>query len=561
MDGQLVGASRPREETPCLLRQDRRRGRKVATRNRTIGTARKALWMLAALAPVVGAGAATAGEVPETGQPEKAIPVAETDATAGGLDYSFPEGGLQLYRSREDGERLTVGGEILGRVAHWNWYEGPSGDNEYDYAFQRTRLNLTYTSPSWTVFVQPQYVHFSGVPSDAFKAPPEGPLGMGGLYYIHNDDTEPRDFGFHQGYVQLRSRGDHALSLKLGRFEYSDGLEVLEPSDGKHFNALKKIRLGDRLISPFGWSAFGRSFDGTIGQYDRPNLNVTASFFYPTQGGWEEDIDDTMEDIKIITLTVTGKRGTLIPGMEVAGFYYNYQDDRDVAQRVDNTGRGWAPHGADIDIHMVGGHAVGTYDVGPGTADVLLWGGGQFGNWYDLDHEAYALAAEAGYQVTDVFAKPWVRAGYYVGSGDGNPTDGDHETFFQMAPGTRKYNLLPYCDLMNINDAFVQVILYPTKELMVRTDYHFLRLNDEDDRWYMGSGPTQENRIFGYIGRPTGGDRDLAQELDVMVQYQVSPHCKIIASYSHIFGDDVVHGVYGKDEDADYFSVEVLLNF
>jgi len=322
--------------------------------------------------------------------------------------------------------------------------------------------------------------------------------------------------------------------------------------------------VADRLISPFGWSAFGRSFDGVMAQLDRPKGNLTASFFYPTQGGWENNISTTMDNIDITTLTLTAKRGSFIPGMEIAGFYYKYRDDRDVTQRVDNTPLSLAPapDGVDIDISMIGGHALGVYDLGPGKLDLLLWGGKQFGDWYELDHDAYAVSAEMGYQFVDVFAKPWFRAGYYIGSGDGDPGDGDHETFFQMAPGTRKYNLLPYCDLMNIEDTFVQMITYPIKNMTLRADYHVLSLNNDDDRWYMGSGPTQnDGGIFGYIGRPSHGDSQLAQELDFIMQYKLNPHWSVAGSYSHIFGGDIVDGVYTKDNDADYFSVELQLVF
>jgi len=474
-------------------------------------------------------------------------------------DYSFSKGGFQLEESERTEDRLTLGGETFGRYAYWNWFEGPSHDNEYDYGFQRTRLNLKYTSKYWSAFLQPQHVHMFGVPDDAFKRPPEGPLGMGGLYYIHNNDTEPCDFGLHQAYAALHSPGGRGWLIKGGRFEYSDGLEVLDKTDGKHFNALKKMRVGDRMISPFGWSAFARSFDGVLGQYDHEKVNVTGSFFYPTQGGWEENIHSTIDDIRITTFTLTGKRGTIIPGMELAGFYYNYRDDRDVTQRVDNTGPMFTPGGVDIDIHMFGGHAVGVYDAGPGKIDVLLWGGAQCGEWYELDQQAYAFSAEGGYQFTEVFAKPWLRAGYYVGSGDSDANDGYHETFFQMAPGTRKYNLLPYCDLMNIEDTFVQLITHPTRKLMLRADYHLLRLNEDRDRWYMGSGPTQRRgQIFGYLWRPTGAEDDLAQEIDFMLNYQINPHWSVMASYSHIFGGDVVRGVYGEDDDADYVSIGMM---
>jgi len=475
------------------------------------------------------------------------------------LDYSFSDGGFQLYKSEKTKARLTFGGQIFGRYAYWNWFEGPSHDNEYSYGFQRTRLNLKYSSEHLTAFVQPQYVHMFGVPDDAFKAPPEGPLGMGGLYYVHSHDREPYDFGVHQAYLALHTT-DRSWLLKFGRFEYSDGLEVLQKSDGRHFNALKKMRLGDRMISPFGWSAFGRSFDGVLAQYDHDKFNLTGSFFYPTQGGWEEDINRTIDDIRITTFTLTGKRGSIIPGMELAGFYYNYRDNRDVTQRVDNTGLGASS--VDIDIHMIGGHAVGVYDIGPGKMDILLWGGAQFGDWYELDQKAYAFSAEAGYQFIQVFAKPWLRAGYYVGSGDSNPGDGDHETFFQMAPGTRKYNLLPYCDLMNTEDLFFQLITHPMKKLMLRVDFHILRLNDDNDRWYMGSGPTQRHgQIFGYLGRPSSGQEKLAQELDIILKYDINPHWSIMGSYSHIWGNDVVRGVYSEDDSADYLSIGMIFKF
>jgi len=476
-------------------------------------------------------------------------------------EYDFSKGGFALYQSDDGLERLTFGGTVFGRHAYWNWFEGPSGDNGYNYQFQRTRLHLKYSSTGWTALIEPQYVTMWGVPDDAFKTPPEGPLGMGGLYYYHNDDTTPQDIGIHQAYLLLHPSGN-PLQCKLGRLEYSDGLEVFEKSDGQHFNMLKTMRLGDRMISPFGWSAFGRSFDGGVVQYDNEALNGTASFFYPTQGGWEEDVDTTIDDIGIGTFTLTTKKDAFIRGMEVAGFYYNYQDDRNINQRVDNQPLPKPSKGVDIDIHMVGGHAVGIYAVGPGQVDILFWGGYQFGDWYELDQRAFAFTGEAGYQFTEVYAKPWFRLGYYVGSGDGDPTDGDHETFFQMAPGTRKYNLLPYCDLMNTEDIFLQLITYPAKNLMVRADYHFLQLNEADDLWYMGSGPTQESGdVFGYLGRPTHGNDDLSQEFDLLVNYKLNPHLTLLGSYSHIFGDDVVEGVYTEDSDADYAAVALSFEF
>ena len=130
-----------------------------------------------------------------------------------------------------------------------------------------------------------------------------------------------------------------------------------------------------------------------------------------------------------------------------------------------------------------------------------------------------------------------MRTGYYIGSGDENPNDNEHGTFYQMAPGTRLYNLLPFCDLMNVGDFFVRLIAQPREKLTTCLEYHVWRLENANDRWYMGSGPTQKHGdIFGYIGRPSCGRSDLANELDFLATYNVNPHLKAIACYSRVFG-------------------------
>jgi len=181
--------------------------------------------------------------------------------------YSFSKGGFQLYQSEDESEKLTLGGSVLYRYAYWNWFETNKGNNDYNFSFQRTRLNLKYTSEDMEIFFQPQYVHMFGLPDDAV-ATGKGPFGMGGLYYLHNPEENPYDFGVHQAYFRLSNLFDTKLFFKGGRFEYSDGLEVQDKKDGKKFNILKNMRLADRMISPFGWSAFGRSFDGVVAGWD-----------------------------------------------------------------------------------------------------------------------------------------------------------------------------------------------------------------------------------------------------------------------------------------------------
>ena len=117
-------------------------------------------------------------------------------------------------------------------------------------------------------------------------------------------------------------------------------------------------------------------------------------------------------------------------------------------------------------------------------ADVLLWGGLQTGAWGNQDHRAYGFAAEAGYQLKNVKWQPWLRAGYWRGSGDDDPADGDHKTFFQVLPTPRQYARFPFYNLMNNEDIFAQLILKPTSKLTLRTEAHRLRLSDSADLWY-----------------------------------------------------------------------------
>ncbi len=343
--------------------------------------------------------------------------------------------------------------------------------------------------------------------------------------------------------------------------EYVDGLEALRSSDGKKFNTLKNMRLSDRMISPFDWSAFGRSFDGATGGYQNENLNFTSAFLLPTQGGWEKDFGETIEDIEIQAATLTLAKEFGIPNTESAFFYYRYSDNRTVVQRVDNV-QSFSATGVDLDIQMAGGHLLGLYPAGSVQADLLLWGGLQWGDWYEFNHRAYAFSAEAGFQFTEVLFKPWVRLGYSSGSGDTDSGDKDHETFFQMAPGTRKYQLLPFYDFMNSRDVFTQLILKFRENLLFRMEWHQISLSESEDRWYMGSGPTQESgSVFGYIGRPSGGDRNLASEWDMIADYEINKFFKMIFCYSRVFGKEVIENLYTENDKAQFFSAEVQFKY
>jgi hypothetical protein len=78
----------------------------------------------------------------------------------------------------------------------------------------------------------------------------------------------------------------------------------------------------------------------------------------------------------------------------------------------------------------------------------------------------------------------------------------------------------------------------------------------------MGAGPTQNaGSIFGYIGRPSNGMKDLATVFEIVGSYNFTKHFSANFYYGHAFGSDVVRAVYNGDKSGDFFSIEFKAQF
>lgn len=100
----------------------------------------------------------------------------------------------------------------------------------------------------------------------------------------------------------------------------------------------------------------------------------------------------------------------------------------------------------------------------------------------------WAFDVEGGYQWAGLPLKPWLRGGYFLGSGDDNAADARHETFFQVLPTVRLYAKFPFFNLMNLSDAFAQLIVTPSQAIRVGIDFHHLSLAEAGDLFYAGAG-------------------------------------------------------------------------
>jgi hypothetical protein len=434
-------------------------------------------------------------------------------------------------------KRVSWAVENTTRVEAWHFFTPPPSGGDPTYAFIANRLLITATGtlPRMDILAGMHYVQFGGLPTGAVGP---GMLGTGALYFEHSGDTNSR--GVSLRVLSLRARLPRGLVLQAGRFGYASGAE--SPSGRPKVEAVKRARLGSRLIGQFEWSLYQRSFDGVRADVARRRWHATAAWLRPTQGGFEDETGSSLRDIDVATLTMWLRPGTMAPATDVGLFAQHYDDHRPVTARPDNSGR--SAERADVGVTTFGGAAVGSAAVLSGEVDWLAWGAVQRGSWYELSHQAWSIAIEGGHQWRRGW-QPWVRAGYLYASGDRDATDGRHGTFFPMLPTVRRYALTTAYAPMNLVDGFAELSVRPASRLNARIDVRRLRLAQPTDRWYAGSGATRRTgAYFGYAGRPSGGQTDLGMATHGTVDIALNAHWSISGFVGAMRGGRAVQSLF-----------------
>jgi Alginate export len=405
----------------------------------------------------------------------------------------------------------------------WRFFEPPAGAGNNDYAFAANRLfgSVQRTAPAYDWTAALQYVQFGGLPANA--AGP-GPLGTGAVYYTHAGHTDSRQVYLRYANVRLR-RLLPATSIQIGRMPYSSGGEAA--SGNPKIEAVKLQRVAARVIGEFEWSIYQRAYDGVRIDTAQRRWTGTAFAFHPTQGGFEDAAGLMMPAVTVLGGAATVKSATSSPSAQYQVFVYRYRDTRKVTQRPDNTGL--AAQSIDVGINTFGGNIIIAPPATRGRQwDGLVWVAAQSGSWYELRHRAASVALEAGHQWTAWRWQPWFRAGYLYASGDGNPADNTHGTFFEMLPTVRRYAQTALYSQMNNTDLFAQLLARPRPNINLRFDWHRVGLASSHDGWYFGSGATQQHgSIFGFATRPSFGATHLASIGDGSVDYAIGPHWSV----------------------------------
>jgi hypothetical protein len=454
---------------------------------------------------------------------------------------------------------VSVSGSVRGRIYAWNWFgENPGGDYTYPAVLLRVAVTQPWTSHEWRIEAAVPLI--AGLPDAAVLPPPQGQLGLGASYFAANDnDTSAAGLFPKQAFFRWKTlAGVAGQSLTIGRIEFDDGSEVI-PTDAT-LAALKRDRISQRLLGGFGFSDVGRSIDGALYSRAISKLTITALGGRATQGvfdvnGWPE------LNVGLAYGAVTRQIGSDRNPGEWRAFALGYDDDRPIA-KTDN--RPAAIRTADttpVLIGTYGGHYLQAAATPVGPLDLLAWGVVQTGSWGALAHRAHAVALEGGWRPS-AFTRYgiWLRGGYDSGSGDDDPADETHRTFFQVLPTPRPYARTPFFDLMNNRDSFAEAIARPTRRLMVRSDLHVLRLAEPADLWYVGGGAF-EPETFGYTGRPSNGQTALARLWDISGDYAISRRLAVTFYYGHASGRAVPASIYPGGGDLHFAYFETLLRF
>ena len=439
------------------------------------------------------------------------------------------------------------------RVEAWQWFAAPPYSNTYAYVDSLLRLSLSQTLPHWDWKLELSQPAILDAPDDAISpVSAQGQLGLGATYYASSaDNSYPAAAFFKQGYIRYHFNGDDK-NIRIGRFEFFDGLET--KTKNPTLNWLQTNRMAQRLIGNFGFANAQRSFDGVDGHYGQGSWDITGFAARADQGVFNMNGNPELNvDAQYLAFTRHAAHEHVI----WRAFAIGYHDGRTGITKTDN--RPLPVRQADhqnIRLGTYGGDVIAVAPVGPGQFDFLAWGVYQNGDWGSQSDSAGAGAIEGGYQLTHVATTPWMRAGWLSGSGDDNPNDDKHTTFFQILPTPRGYCRLPFFNFMNTTYEFISLMDTPQKKLVLRSDLNWLQLTSNKDLWYLGGG-AYDNKVFGFTGRPANGHNSLASLADISADWNATKSLTAGFYYGYAWGKSVVGAIYPTGRNAQFGYAEL----
>ncbi|HUU35981.1 MAG TPA: alginate export family protein [Vicinamibacterales bacterium] len=434
--------------------------------------------------------------------------------------------------------------ENLTRAELWRFFTPPPGGGRHpDYAYigSRATLGASYRGPRWGVRGDIQYVRLENLPEGAVGP---GLLGSGGAYFFQAGGTFSYQFYLRALSLTWRD-GRVGAWIEAGRFSRA---AAAEPTSGDAaIDTLTRAHLNGRLLGDMEWSFYQRAWDGVRAGRDRGRWHAMVMAALPTQGTFEESANLTIDKVRVAAAEVRADPGALAAHTAVTVFAHGYDDQRRITARPDNV-ESSPPQAIAVRIGTAGASAVGAFPQGSRRWDAVVWTAFQSGDWYGQGHRAYAAAGQVGHQWTAAPGEPWLRAGLDYASGDGDGRDRTHGTFFPMLPSGDHLSRSSTYALMNVQDAWVEVRMSPTRALDAQAAVHAVGLAQPADRWYTGSGATaRAGNYFGFQGRNTGGARTLGTVVEGELTWQPVRRWTLRGYAGRMTGGEAVQRLFAGD--------------
>jgi hypothetical protein len=418
-----------------------------------------------------------------------------------------------------------------------------TGKNDNDYFSTKVLARVSYTDTWWSAYVEGRS---SMTYSDSRSATGAGTVpGPGG-------DGGPEQDGIvdlHQAYVTIGNHKEFPVSLKLGRQELSFGDE--------------------RLVGAFAWNNIGRVFDAAKARWQNSLFAMeafTSKLVLPDDNQFNNWHDENL----FSGVHLSTKR---IPKNTTELYFFSRNDDTGSASGA-NPGVVLpfvVPAPASRDIYTVGARIKSTPGEF-GSFDYTAEGAYQFGNWQQAaggvttDHNAYAFMANIGYTLPDNEMTPRFALEYAFGSGDSDPTDGEHATFDNLYPTNHKfYGYMDFFSWQNLHDVRAIFSIKPTPRMSVSLEGHMFWAAETSDNIYNAGGVAR-----GGVGANPAGfgqndyDSYLGSEIDFVVGYAVNKFTTIEGGYGHFFTGDYIDSTWaavGGSEDADWVYLQAVVRF
>ena len=298
-----------------------------------------------------------------------------------------------------------------------------------------------------------------------------------------------------------------------------------------------------RMISTLDWVNTRRTFQGVKTFWRTPTWDLDAFWVRPMITE-KNNFDNWDTQQNFYGLWGTNKYK---PGHLVDLYFLSLDNNRDLtaqAVRQNNILQG------NSNLHTLGGRLVGNID----NFLYELEGMYQFGQRSNLDISAFAVATGVGYRLPmPMNPQAWIR--YDFASGDGNPNDGNSNTFNQLFPFGHYY--MGYMDRVgrqNIHDINAQFTLHPMPWFTFISQYHRFYLANNRDYLYNASG-------LATIVDPTGqSGSHVGDEIDFRANFHVNRHQDVLVGYSKLFSGNFLEK-QRPGINADLFYVQYNIRF